>query len=607
MSNFRGKPGRFQVPALIRRLLLSWLVAVTAEYLLLPAGLKSLQGLEGLAAAAPLRVVLVGTACFTALSILHMPKVERWAMVGVYALLAAVGLWKNFSVAFLAVNLLVIAILVVYAIWNWQAAPAAHVQPSDKMKGLWLGITVISGVAFFLLVAIWTVCRVLSFSTPTFDFGIFAQMFHSMKTTGLPVTTVERDGALSHFNVHMSPIYYVLLPVYFLFPYPATLQILQAAVMASAVIPLWMIGRQHGLSPAGRCLACLLLLLCPAFAGGASYDIHENAFLTPLILWLFYALDKKSLLLTPIFALLVLWVKEDAAVYVAVIALYVCVKGLLRKNRWEVLTGIAMAVGAILWFLVVTGYLARIGDGVMTYRYDNFMYDGSGSLTSVIKAVLLNPLKALYECVDKEKLSYIALTMLPLVGLPLLTRRYERLLLLIPYVLINLMSDYQYQHSIMFQYNFGSLACLIYMTVLNLADIRPPVGKAAVLLAALAVSGACFSREILPVASSYPERYTQYKALYSQQAETLALIPEDASVSATTFYTTQLSSRAVLYDIQYASWEHILSTNYIALDCNYDRAYREYGGFDGLCHRLEAEGYETYAQLEGRMLILVRQ
>ena len=108
----------------------------------------------------------------------------------------------------------------------------------------------------------------------------------------------------------------------------------------------------------------------------------------------------------------------------------------------------------------------------MTYRYSNFMYDQSGSLFAVIKAVFISPAKLLFECVDQEKLSFIVLTLIPL-GIPLLfTRKYERFLLLIPYVLMNLMSDYQYQHDIFFQYTFGATAFLFYLTVLNLADIK---------------------------------------------------------------------------------------------------------------------------------------
>lgn len=68
------------------------------------------------------------------------------------------------------------------------------------------------------------------------------------------------------------------------------------------------------------------------------------------------------------------------------------------------------------------GYLAKSGDGEMTYRYSNFMYDGPSSLLTVIKSVILNPVKAVYECVDTEKLYFIAMTLLPFLGLPLLTR-----------------------------------------------------------------------------------------------------------------------------------------------------------------------------------------
>lgn len=93
-------------------------------------------------------------------------------------------------------------------------------------------------------------------------------------------------------------------------------------------------------------------------------------------------------------------------------------------------------------------------------------------LLTVVKACILSPMKAIYECVDEEKLPFIAFTLLPLLGLPLFTRRYERYLLLIPYVLVNLMSDYPYQHDIFFQYTFGSAAFLLYLTLLNLADLK---------------------------------------------------------------------------------------------------------------------------------------
>ena len=63
-------------------------------------------------------------------------------------------------------------------------------------------------------------------------------MFERMNTDWTPITTLERDRVLSHFAVHVSPIFYVMLPFYKLFPYVETLDILQVLVAFSAIIPL---------------------------------------------------------------------------------------------------------------------------------------------------------------------------------------------------------------------------------------------------------------------------------------------------------------------------------------------------------------------------------
>lgn len=587
----------------IRRLILSWIVAVTAENLLRPAELAGIEGLAGISVG---RIAAVAAAAFAALWLLsrlgRTDKAERWGIAGVFVVLAACSLRTSFTWPFLAACVLVLAVLTAYAFRGWDGSRARAVSVAENKTCTLLAA--VAAALFFMFVSVWTVCRVRSFSTPTYDFGIFAQMFHSMKTTGLPVTTVERDGALSHFAVHVSPIYYLLLPFYCLVPRPETLQVLQAAVLASAVIPLWKLGKHHGLAPVPRCLLCVLLLLYPAYAGGTSYDIHENAFLTPLILWLFYGIDRKTGWSTGIAGVLTLMVKEDAAVYVAVIALWLLVKNRIRREgKWGLAAGIALLAGALVWFAAVTGYLSQSGDGVMTYRYSNFIYDGSQSLLSVVKAVLICPMKAVFECVDTEKLEFIGLTLLTLLGLPLFTRRYERYILLIPYILVNLMSDYQYQHSIFFQYTYGPTACLFYLTLVNLADVRIEKRKIAALAAAVCVAAGCFGAQVVPKAVKYPDYCVRYAGYYDALRQLLSQIPEDASVAATTYYTTYLSQRDTLYDVRYASEEHLLSCDYVVLSASEEKSYKAYGGRENLVALLEDEGYELTAEYEGRMEI----
>lgn len=606
---------RIGVPGVVRKVLIAWLMAVTVEYLILPAKLRDLAMLRGLAQMSGLRILVITVAVTVILLALtrwrRSALVERWTLVAVMVALAAATLVYSFSWAYLIVCLLAVGIAAVYGFFGWDSTPEPVAEPK-KTSEVWAWLTAAIALGVFAFISVWTVARVNCMFVSTYDFGIFAQMFYNMKETGLPMTTLERDGWLSHFDVHVSPIYYLMLPFYMLVPTPATLQVLQAAVMASAAIPLWKIGKHHGLSGLQRMLLCAVLMVYPAYCGGAGYDIHENCFLTALLLWLFYGIDRQNTALTAVAAVLTLMVKEDAAVYVAVIALWLILKNVVRlktANKWSLIAGVAMLAGALGWFFAVTSYLASSGDGVMTYRYRNFFFDGSTSLITVVKAVLLNPMKAVFECVDPEKLNYIALTMAPLLGLPLLTRRYERLVLLIPYILINLMSDYVYQHDILFQYNFGSIAFLMYLTAVNLSELKGERLRIGALSLAVVLGLVFVCKEIVPIAVTAPKYATTYKGYYQMVQKALDTIPDDASVAASAYYTTPLSQRETVYDVYYCSREHLLECEYVALAQNLYGDYSKYAtpgqqdGFERLVAFLENNGYELYHEMDGVLVI----
>ena len=607
--------GLFRPTDLIRWIMIAWLLAVSVEYLLLPAALRDLGGLQGLAQMNLARVLCVtglGTLFLGGLShVVRTGSVLRWAVPALFTVLAISALLASYTPAFLAVCLLVLAVLLFYALRgrNRRPEPLGRIQPAHPV---YLWATAILALGVFLYLCIWTVGRVAVLGTSTYDFGLFAQMFHSMKETGLPMTTLERDGLLSHFDVHVSPIYYLMLPFYCLAPSPATLQVLQAAVMVSSVIPLWKIGTQYGLSAPHRTLLCAVLLLHPAFACGASYDLHENCFLTPLILWLLYGIGAKNIPITAVSALLTLTVKEDAAVYVAVVALWLLVRTFLRHkkaNLQDYLTAVLLLAVSLVWFFLATNHLAQNGDGVMTYRYDNFMYNDSGSLVTVIFAVIMNPMKAIFECVDPEKLEYIAITLLPLLGLPLLTRRYERYILLIPYILINLMSDYPYQHNIWFQYNFGSMALLLYLTAVNLADLKLEWRRAIPLALSVIICASCLYKVANPLVSYYGKEAIVNYDRYQTVRDTLAMIPEDAAVTATGYYTTPLSNRKILYDLRYTTRQHLLESEYVVIQVRDTGSYKKFAtggeenGLENLLALLERNGYVPFAQIDGLLVI----
>lgn len=470
-----------------------------------------------------------------------------------------------------------------------------HMMDGDKLKldkislGKRTVLVIAAALGFFFAayIGLLTSLRYLTYSAPNFDFGIFCNMFFNMKETLLPNVTCERDGLLSHFAVHVSPIYYVLLPIYMLFPSPLTLEIGQAVILASGVIPVVLLCHHLKLSNKATVAFAAVYVLYPALAGGCFYDLHENKFLAPLILWLMLFIEKKQEIPTYIFMILVLLVKEDAPVYIMFIALYMLI------HRKEYRKGIIMMTVSVAYFFGVTSYLANAGDGVMTYRYDNFIADRDAGLVGVIKTVLVNPALVFFESFNADKLEFMILTLIPLGFMPFLTRKTSRLILVLPYMLVNLMSDYQYQHSIFFQYTYASCALLIYLSILNLSELSHHAKKT---LLTMSVSASLlFFTSQISEKDYYIARYVAGREDYAKMNEVLEQIPDDASVKASTFLVPKLSQRFEIYDIS-----TVHDTEYAAVDLR--TGYNSKA--DIQLQQLENEGYEAVITVEDLVAVL---
>ncbi len=603
-----GKLLQIKTGDLIRRILLAWMLAALAEYIFLPGGAKKLSDISCLVNASLIRVGLFTVAFTVALQFLNLrAKLERWLIFGCFSALCALSLAYNFSKTFLLACFACMALFAVFAHFGRKEEDSIPERKTCKKR--WMLAVATFGAAFLAITVAWTVVRVCNYVASTYDFGIFSQMFYSMKTTGAPTTTLERSAEMSHFQIHVSPIFYLMLPFYWLFPSPVTLQVMQCVILVSAVIPLWKICALHGLNGLLRSGICLLLLIFPAYIGGVGFDLHENCFLTPLILCLFYAIETKDLKLTVIFAALTLTVKEDAAIYVALIGLWMLLKKGSRRDRWLAL---GLLVGAVTYFFCVTAYLQNFGQGVMSERYDNYMYGGSQSLFMVVRAVFVNPMKVIFEIFSPKKVEYILQTMLPLAFLPFITRKYERFVLLIAYILVNLMPDYTMQHNIFFQYSFGSAAFLIYLTAVNLSDLRIEKLRIFALTAAALCGVYFFAADVLPVPKTIIRNYLNSREQNEKIALALDTIPENSWVVSDLHYTPHLKQMD-LYDVDYCTNEQLLRADYVILQTNQQYSYAKYrsasgtyDGYENLSKMLESEGYEQWLSVDGALVIYAK-
>ena len=458
-----------------------------------------------------------------------------------------------------------------------------------------MSIVVIVTAVFALFVGSVTVFRYLSYSAPNFDFGIFCQMFHNMKETGLPTTTCERDFLLSHFGVHVSPIYYVILPFYMIFPSPVTLQIAQAVILASAVIPLYLLCKKYNLSNKVAMLISIMFLAYPAMSAGAMYDIHENCFLPVLLLFMFYFFEKEKWLWMYVFAILTLLVKEDAFVYIIIFALYTCAGRKKAKNT------LALMAIAIAYFAFANYYLSNYGMGVMSNRFDNFIYDDSG-LVGVVKTLLINPAYLFTQVFSSsgntaDKLFYLIQIIVPVCFIPFMTRKLARFILVLP-VFINLITNYPYQYNINFQYGFAISAFFFYLVIMNVADMNDNTKRFIVPTAAVA---ACLAIcvFVLPNFRNI-EKYHTNKSEYQQMDQILDTIPEDVSVAASTFLLPHIADRRELYEVAYHQSRN--DVDYVVLDMR--PGYNEESSV--YCAEFLEEGYEVLNEYSGLITILVK-
>ena len=400
------------------------------------------------------------------------------------------------------------------------------------------------------------VYKVKTFDGSTFDIGLFSQMFHRMSTDLTAITTLERDRVLSHFAVHISPIFYLMLPFYKLFPHVETLEVLQIWVVFSAVIPLRLLLSKLNLSKLANILTVLWFVLLPVLTTAGGYHLHENCFLVPLIFWVFYFIVSEKKWGILISTILLLLVKEDAFIYVISLGMYFLTQNRFnltnKTKQWLVLTEFLLP---LLYFALALLILSKFGEGGMVSRFDAFLLKDENGILAVFKNLVLHPSFAISHLFMAKKLGYLFLMLAPLCFLPLLQRNWSTYFLALPLVVINLLPDWPYQYDIGFQYSYGSGALLFIMALLALEDLKLHKYINEKMVISFIFVGIIFSGTILHrLTQSWSSNigyYQQNKEKFEAIKYGLEILPENASIVTEGGYTPALRKHRALYDIFY--------------------------------------------------------
>lgn len=451
-------------------------------------------------------------------------------------------LWRmnNF---FLTVAVSLISLVFIYYLLGKLPSKELYLKIPWQVGGV---ISLIAAVCMMIFIARTTVAKHMIFGTACHDFGLFVQMYHSLSNGIHAITTCERDTPLSHFYIHSSYIYYLLVPFYKLIPKESTLLIAQAVLAMGGAVPTFLIAKRHNFKGLSLIFFTFAYTFSVAVIGPCFYDFHENAFLPTLLMWLFWAIDGNHRIMIWVMTFLVCIVKEDAPLYIVCIGLFLFFEHKGEKRRWR---GLLLSVLSGVYMVIITSWLTKNGDGstMTSIRFGNLMINQEKGLSEVVKNVLLDPSYFFSLLIHEDTLNFFLQIMLPLLFLPFMTKKIYRFMLMLPFVIMNMSvgAGYGYAANIGYHYIFGPFCLLLYVSMLNLDDMgEDKKQETAVLLGASAMMFffGMLSHNIDKIAS-----YRNSQEGFQAVEDALDSIPQDARVAASAFLLSHCADRDEIY------------------------------------------------------------
>jgi uncharacterized membrane protein len=445
-----------------------------------------------------------------------------------------------------------------------------------------------------------------AFWTGRFDVGNLTQALWStahgdfLSVTGLTGRQISRLGA------HFDPIVAAFAPLWWLWPDPSLLLVVQAAAVATGAVPVYLLGRRHLESDWAAAGFALAYLLHPATQWLVLDDFHPVALATPLLLWAFWFLDSERLVAFAVTAGAACLTKEQIGLVVAAMGIWYAVRP--GGRRAGIAIALAGTVVSLVAVSVVVPHFAPGGGSPFAGRYESV----GGSPGGMAETAVTDPGAILDAATDGRDLAYLGDLLLPLLGLPLLAPL--ALLTAFPELALNLLSETRTQTSIHFHYTAGAIPGLMVAAILGAARLRRRLGWArrpegrAVVVSTL-VAGILLGP--LPVWSHVPfgsdlaarEHVVGRHAGVAERA--LRLIPADAAVSATNTLGAHVSERRRIF-----SFPVLGDAEWVAVDrtrpSHRDRAVAP-EAFATALARLEASGrFEPVFDEDGILVLRLR-
>lgn len=403
-------------------------------------------------------------------------------------------------------------------------------------------------LAYFIFFSIFTSFRHYNFQTQAWDMAIFSQTLWNTVHGKIMFNSLEEvRGPYNHLAIHMRPFMFLLVPGYALFPSPYFLLIIQTLGLALGAWPIYLLAKK--ILPPGNWPLILTAsyLLYPSLHWVNTFDFHEIAFFIPLFLAAIYFLEMKKWGWMGLFLALAASTKEDAILIVLFVGLYLLLKPTKELSFWNTQRKIGSAVIllSIFYFLLATKIIMpALGGGLL--RLDRYAALGN-TPSEIITNLIRHPALLTQTIFTPNKLGYLFWIFLPVVFLPFFF--WKSLLLIIPGILENTLTDFQSQFAGLYQYDAVIIGGIFIGAIYGLKKvlIRFPNQKilAERILIGAIILGFFFRSPINPL--SFPTAVFKSNPKWEAFRTMIRLVPPKASVAAQTNLIPHLANREQVY------------------------------------------------------------
>lgn len=447
-------------------------------------------------------------------------------------------------------------------------------------------------VAYFGLFSVLSVLRHRSYHSLGFDLGLFDQVFWNT-TQGRPFeSTMSQALPVPHslFGDHFSPIYWLLVPIYYAYPHPETLVVVQTFALALGAWPTYLLAKLKLTAGLAAAWVAVFFLALPLTYINL-FDFHEVALAVAPLGFALYFLEAGRHRWFVVSLLVAFLVKEEMGLVGIAFGLY----ALLGKRDWKLGTGVL--VGSLAAFaLIIEVFIPTFASG-RSYPYFAERYaDVGGSPLGILRTAVTNPLRIARAVFQAKKLFFVVGVFGPTLGLSALAGWAA--LLVVPSLSYLILSNYEQQYSYTSQYSAPLIPLVIGTSIIAMSRLRAgwrPRLTAAVLVCSLAFSWAF---GFMPFSRKFDPTQFQTEARYASFVPQLAMIPADASVSAENGFPSHLAERRYIYDF---TFEGIQDAQWVVLD--YAGSGRSIEFFNQQVAQVEAKGYQEVASGYGLALL----